>query len=295
MPVCLRPEPVELASGEVWVEPWSPGDDDAVCARCSEPVFAQRGFGMFVFPSATTLATKDTLRLRIQLLDCDLFIPVSRARIPSLPNTVRFETATERTSSTGSPTLEVWVGHQSDAYGMLDDRDAAWNDVFRLFDEVGIALEVVGTSEVHMTGALEWSRGASAPYAALLEQIPHRERRIVPIVVVPCLLDGGVSIPGVTSRIPGGINPQASSVDSAVFMSTGCGAEFGTGAVALRLAHEIGHYLGLFHSDSPAGASVAPEGSVMNARPILLAPELQHFTPEQAAIMMRHPDVFFRP
>ncbi|MBI4818990.1 MAG: hypothetical protein HY791_22150 [Deltaproteobacteria bacterium] len=296
-PVCVRLEPVELASGPVWVAPWRLGDDNAVCERCSNPVVSQPGYGTFVLPSApTAVAQSDTLRLRIQLLDCVLQIPVSRARRPELPATVTVEVAEELESPESRGKLRVKIARLGDAISAFGSNDdPAWVFAASRFAEAGVDLALADVADLESQGPLSWAEDQrdelQTAFDALSLHFGDEDLRYVPVITARCLHpSNGPSIPGFTSRIPGGLSP--SGLDSAVFLSLGCeGQEVDIESLGIVFAHELGHYLGLFHSDTPAGSLAAPGGSLMGSRPLGVEPRLRKFTPEQARIMRRHPDL----
>ncbi len=146
---------------------------------------------------------------------------------------------------------------------------------------------------------------ATAPWLASLGVTAAAAPRLVPIVWVPCLrrsqpLGGGWNgLAGLSERVPGGarVPPHASMV----LLSTDrceddAGAAPPANAVARTAAialHELGHYLGLYHSDTSLGAHrQGGESDVMTSAIATAGPWQAGFSPLQRAVLRRHPDLW---
>lgn len=119
----------------------------------------------------------------------------------------------------------------------------------------------------------------------------------LPVVVVPCLvrddlLSGTeVRVSGFTPRIPGGARLAGRA--EAVYLAGTCTPDDEPPEVtrlARVLAHEMGHYLGLFHSDAPAGQPLAVAGKtdLMDSNVVYLTEPLT-WSPRQLEALRLHP------
>ncbi|MSP93468.1 MAG: hypothetical protein EXR79_17035 [Myxococcales bacterium] len=130
---------------------------------------------------------------------------------------------------------------------------------------------------------------------------PAAAPRIVPIVFVPCLeaadpVAGNQSVAGMSLRIPGGgrIGPYASMV---LLSTDRCGARTdGPDAkhIPTIVAHELGHYLGLYHTDAAQGLARAETATdLMHSKIAMTGPWDAAFTAKQATVLRGHPDIVF--
>ena len=314
--LCYDLSPVSLASGESLV-----AAPDADCPECTEQLSPGSGSGVFVFSTtAIGLDAANTLRFQVTLTDCDLGIRASRARFPDMPASVRVDVAWEAhpADDTARATLGVRVAINADSLfaGVEsleeDPRFAAtWRVAQERFDAVGIDLVFESSANLTQGGEVVFGPGDSdAPNALQTELLALLTRgeddtRFVPVVMTPCLewrQQGNVERPiAYTTRIPGALSAEVSP--SLILISDrGCldpdlsVETWDSDRAGLVLAHELGHYLGLYHSDEASGAHllVGAEEQLMGRWIAVNVDEAQAwFSAEQAAVMRRHPDVFF--
>lgn len=137
-------------------------------------------------------------------------------------------------------------------------------------------------------GRLRFHAGDPAELATLVEGHPAREDE-VRVVVAGCLeyadpfFGPPIALDGYTPRVVGGAGPA----DAVFLPDVDC-----TSSLALAptpesrgrtLAHELGHYLGLFHAD-PDGEG---DTNLMSPNPSLAA--AHGLTPDQVRVLRRHP------
>ena len=136
--------------------------------------------------------------------------------------------------------------------------------------------------------------------AAGLGEAGGIERSGVPVLVVPCLrrvntaLKQDVALAGWTTRVPGGL-PRAGVADLVVVSTGNCAGAVTADAdgIGWRIAHELGHWLGLQHPVEADGTGrelpglVGHKGNLMATNPVgnggleLIAAQKQ--------ILRRHP------
>lgn len=188
---------------------------------------------------------------------------------------------------------------------------AALQDAKIAWQTAGIALQVsVQTAPsgpsaplgVDVGAELEWTPD-SASLRNLLNQLGEAQglaRVGVPVVVAPCLrrtnpaLQSSQLLGGSVVRIPGGL-PMTGAADGVLVATGHCPSDQPVTAQKLgwRLAHELGHWLGLHHPVEASGQAdtLADTGDGqpnLMTREELLVPSLT-LTPGQRAVARRHP------
>lgn len=276
------------------------------------------GAGVFVFSSALEpLAGPDVIELRLQFRDCALRVGATRLRFPDMPTQVRVDAASEPAPSPDAPArlaVRMLISEDS-GWGPTTQDDAlaqAWAVAVERFAAIGVTLELEAEGRIASVGRLDYE-GEMLPMRPLHDEVlaclrrDADDERFVPVVWVPCMhltdqIQMTASFPlGQVTRIPGALDDATSP--SVVVVSAGACND---GEVPLPsqsperhgvvLAHEIGHYLGLRHSDTIAGEHVAGDASeqlmssgIGNAVDI----DAAWFSAGQAQILRRHPDLVF--
>lgn len=310
---CFRLEPVTLASGAMWVdEPSAQALLTPVCTACTQRVYSGNGYGFFVFPNdGMPLEGPDTLAFRVQMRDCATGVLAMLAGVPDLPAAVRVEVATEvAVDPIVKAQLDVRVAVDPGAELAPATWEAAWAGVTALYANAGIALHLSRVATLTAPLPMPLLREPGSPeamdvaYRNAMEVLCDRpaDTRFLPVVLVPCLeamdpvTQGAETIAGQCPRIPGGAPAGGSA--SAVFVAVGnCEGvpRLWSDAqhLTVLLAHEMGHYLGLYHTDSPAVAHRAPAGpgNVMESWVPGIDPAIAGWSNAQRDVMARHPDV----
>jgi hypothetical protein len=276
--VCYQIDRVTTEAGATWVDnsrklrDWGPA-----CSKCSQRTMSMAGAGVYVFPNdGGALADPGKLSLRVVLRDCKTGVAADSVLNPDLPPKVRVEWASEpnqlaelHLSLMFEDLMPMWLQN-------LDHREAHLR-VAKLLDGAGVKLD--------------WD-------VALLDH--ERHGREVPVRFKSCdALPGGAAqgdLLGASPRIPGGLVPQevAKYIDDGVFVAADfCGKPPPTvDAYAALLAHELGHYLGLYHSNETWGSHRAATGPDLMHSGVLGLNEAVKFTTKQAAVIRAHPYVW---
>ena len=175
-------------------------------------------------------------------------------------------------------------------------------DVARLAEDLaaelaGVRIEIVATVTIAPRELRLDGRSDVAALAALIADLPPQDDGVIDVVIGPCLIRADPfstqRLAGLTPRIPGGAGPA-----DAVFISRQtCGSRDDSPdrpeVVARLVAHELGHYLGLFHPEEADGTVDAfvdtAIDNLMHRFPLLR--DAQGLTDAQYARLIAHPFV----
>jgi len=305
--------------GKSWVgdsrvkRDWGPA-----CTGCSQRTASMRGYGLFVFPNdGSTLEKAPQLRMRVVLRNCETGVSADDYRNPDMPASVLVQSATESAPLWGTDgQLRLRVAFANGVTpGSLDVR---WNPAFesaaKQFAAAGLNMKVERVAHIDKPTDDVTHGHQGDTTAALLEKALQALRdpaaaesaRFVPIVIAPCLRHataqhGTKVLLGLSKRIPGGFVPAAAQtgLDGVILAPRGCdpsSAPLSPERLGTLLAHEVGHYLGLYHSDSKwADHRPAAKGDIMQSDAALGQQATPAFTSAQAVVINRHPIVWFDP
>ncbi len=305
--------------GNAWVTPPASGlDYGESCQSCPQRVSIGVGSALFVLPSGEPLPQTTTrLRLRIGQRDCTTLLPTGPGGLSTLQVEMPVGLAAPASSTAqGELRLQIAITpgsvfyDQGEAYPL--ELAAAVEAASRLLSPAGLAVRVVRVRRVSGEDPLLVERGDHAALdrtmAALFDCEPSataRDDRLIPVVLGGCLkvrdplLSQTAEVDGLVSHIPGGFTNLG--VASGVFLKgRSCFAGsaplvFEPQALGKILAHELGHYLGLYHSVESDGTqdtlADTSEDNLMNFRPFLAkSPQL---SVGQSRVMRRHPAIFW--
>lgn len=312
--VAFTLEDVRVAGGDVWVEPPGTADFGEFCVRCRERISTGVGYGLFDLPStAQSLVPIEELSFGIALRDATTWLPLP-ADVPS-PPTLRVEWLGRAAPPDGEPLRLRWAVALASAAGFSQGADDpllidALSVVQSIWDPAGIHLE---RGAIVTLDAADVVRVAPDDRAAL-NDLSLRARAALPqpsaaaaalLVLTPCLLDedpldhAPSQAQGKTMHLPGGfgVGQEADGMFVAVESCHGSQrapayAANESAALGVIMAHELGHFLGLYHVRELGGAedllpdTSAQEPNLMQARP---ASEAVTLTPDQIRIARRHP------
>lgn len=295
--LCFQLEEVTTAAGATWVPKASgPAEWGRTCGECTQRVFLSYGAGLYVFPNgAESLAGGEQISARVALRDCLSQLPVSEAVDGPLPEAVSVSWASWPEPDEAEQLalrIHLVVGADTAPDAL---REGAVTRATELLAMAGVSLWVADETRVPDPGELAVSVGDLTALVDLLEQglVSPGD---VPVVLTPCVtlsneVFGEMAQPdGFTPRIPGGYG-GARAADAVFLRVTSCtdpakGYWSSAEAMGTVMAHEIGHFLGLYHPpdhlpDTSGGGTLMDEDPLAHTPPDL--------TPSQRRVLRRHP------
>jgi hypothetical protein len=293
--VCFQLSSVVDGEGRAALDGRSAG---AFCRDCELRTSVAVEAGVFVLASeAGRFAPGTGLSLRFARVDCLTLTPLTAPedrptlRVEALP----IEAVPERA------TIDLRF-HVADSSILSGDADRQRELVALLEQELapsGITPRLVDTRELDaLPTSLRFHAGDPTDLAAALADAPPGDGTTLDVVFGGCLLyDDPIfgppgAVNGFTPRIPGGLGPA----DGVFMPGLDCFAEgagpldFPVRAQARVLAHEIGHYLGLYHAVEADGLAdrlddTGPD-NLMHPRTDLAGSI--GFSPSQGRVMLLH-------
>lgn len=272
------------------------------CTDCAHRVMGLVGGGLWSFdPGAVTL--------RFGVRDCATWVPIRgaaplgaslRVSTPALDDPAQAAVLRVNVAAFG----DLWLRDVTAVDALLAEASSELagasislqRSEFCAISSPAERLEITDSGHAEVA---RWTSLARARCPALRSD-PARPR--LTLLVAPCVRTRDSvrgesrAVDGYTTHIPGGALSE--ETPDAVLLSAGCGATLpvvhgvplGLGRV---LAHEVGHFLGLFHTSEAEGArdldafDDTDERNLMNAVP--LRPEARGLSRAQVAVARRHP------
>ncbi len=313
---CFQLDSVGPPNGAAWVPPAATNEDwGPYCTTCPQRVSLGHGYGLFGFPNdGSELPFPSELTFRVVLRDCTTMQPLFMAGAP-IPDAVRVEWATRLPPSPSQDdaegVLRVSFAFAPGTQFSVGDSllSAALSEANTRLSPAHLSLELVGKIE------LASDRGAELTFGSMdrtpLDSLTQEARAAmttpaIPVIFVPCLtsrndLTSQVTHPnGFVPRIPGGF-PIGGFADAIFINGRSCPPApdatywLSGGLLSKTLVHELGHYLGLYHTVEASGQE--DHLSDTDAQNLMyhqaLDSNAQGFSPSQIAVMRRHPAVIY--
>lgn len=311
--VCVQLDAVADPEGGEWVTS-GPGDLGPYCLSCPQRVAVGIGYGLFILPSNDFVPPAPAaLEVSAGARDCSTLLrgPAddrSHLRIEGL-----FRATVDPTRAGVIPLGLAFLNESP----LADEarRAAVLPETLRLVNELlapgALQVTVARTRSVdNHAGALDITRGDPGPLESLYGDVlgrgscqPPVDDGWVPVVFSGCIqiadpLQQTTSEPdGMTPGIPSGFAPPGRA-QGIYLKGQSCRPgmdpiDWSPSSLATLLAHELGHYLGLYHSVEADGTvdqlADTNANNLMYYSPLEVAAPI--FSPGQLQVMRRHPAI----
>ena len=297
---CMQVDALSDDAGHAYI---ARAESGPYCIECEQRASAVSGAGRFVFPSrAGPFMPTGALRFRFGLRDCDT---LTRAAPPSIGETLFVRARSTRAPPPrGTLALRLVVTPASVFHAPASD-----TAINALLDALNVELAgaqlsarwvAVTRLPAGATSDALFSRADPSALQALLAQDPSTQDGVA-VVLAGCLQLSEPALrrtsepQGYTPHIPGGAGPA----DGVFIQGSLCGTpgpvriEWSASAMARVIAHELGHYLGLYHSVEADGSTDQLEdtgaANLMFYRPS--DSTAQGLSPTQGEVVRAHPAV----
>lgn len=251
--VCFQLSSARDDQGRAVVDGRSAGE---YCRDCDLRTSMAVESGVFILPTKAGRFEPDTgVSVRFALVDCETLTPVTTPEdrpvlrvamqsIAMVPEVVSLD-------------LRLVVSESSVLFGDEKRQEELVENLGREFSSTGIVPRMVEVHQVEAFPAhLDFHAGDQAALAAVMAELPPKAETTMDVVVGGCLryddpfFGPPRPVDGYTPRVVGGAGPA----DGVFLPGLDCVApavgpvDISVSAQAHVLAHEIGHYLGLYHA-----------------------------------------------
>jgi Metallo-peptidase family M12B Reprolysin-like len=313
---CVQLDEVRDSSGGAWITPPASLEDyGPYCRSCPERVSVGVGAGLYVLPSGEPpppMASR--LQVRVAARECSTFLPVRPGEQPERLRLEALDLPEVDETREGVVLLEVAITsgsvfHEDDEplpAGLAE----ALDEVNTLLRPGRLSVKPVRVRRVAGEDPLDFERGNHTALERLFgtlhacdEEGIAPDDSWVPLVFAGCLrltdpvLEKTSEPEGFVPRIPDGL--AAPGRAHGVFIrGRGCRdssprTSWQAGYLSRLIAHELGHYLGLYHSVEEDGTTDLLDdtdaNNLMSFRPSTTSSP--SFSASQLRIMRRHPAV----
>ncbi|MFL5355061.1 hypothetical protein [Archangium sp.] len=313
---CVQLQEVKDSEGGAWVTPPASLEDyGPYCRGCPERVSVGVGAGLYVLPSGERTAPLPSgLQVRAAARECATFLPTRPGEHPERLRLEALSLPEVDETREGVVLLEVAITSGSvfheDEAPLPADLVAALDEVNTWLRPGRLSVRAVRVRRVDVEDPLDFQRGDYTALERLFSTLHACDEGglapddgQVPLVLAGCLrltdpVQNKTSEPeGFVPGIPAGL--AAPGRAHGVFIrGRGCRdssphISWPTGYLGRLIAHELGHYLGLYHAVEEDGTADLLDDTgadnLMHYRPSsVTAPA---FSASQLRIMRRHPAV----
>ena len=313
--ICYQLENMITDAGDVWVGPAdAPTDWGLYCTDCTHRVAIGRGYALFSFPNdGLPLPDVGQLSFVVSVRECLTRLPADvvagtelELELPSAVHVDILGHTPPPLDSVGRLRVQPVVA--GDAAVHLTERvDALIQQAAARLAPAGVTLEVA--EPITVAGPQTTPLGLTAADHSALGALQAAAGPLPPgtltALMVPCLVETNpalattIELAGYATRIPGGFS-VGGLADAVVIAIGPCPSRNRPGELlGVVLAHELGHYLGLYHVVESTGqqdhlADTAPGAPNL----MVMQPGTSSATPltaAQIAVLRSHPMIGYDP
>ena len=298
---CFALRELVVNATETWVGADTAADSGDYCTTCQQRVSISQGYGLFVLPSGPDASRViSTVSARVGLRDCETLTPQKRGEDSPQELWVELAAWAEPAAELRLQ-LSVNVVVATD-YGVPP---AALTTLQQIWSSADIDLTIAASVAIEAPAS---PLVYSATDTGALQQLSRRADEALPnahgptLLFTPCLqrldaISGGINEPwAMTPHLPGGfaVNDVPDQIFIAAERCEGLtpAARFADPMLlGATLAHELGHYLGLYHVAENDGRqdmltdTSALSPNLMQATP---SPTATTLSDSQIAVARRH-------
>lgn len=315
-PGCVQIDSLVDAQGRTWVSPAASGADyDLACQSCPQRVSLGVGSGLYVLPSSDPLPVAvPTLTLRAALRDCNTLLPLPKTSSVTIETT---PVPVHRDSQLGTVQLELVITQGSVFFSDPAVLPTAVSQALAIVDTWlapgQLRLRLLRARRLTTADPISLARGDHRALVQLhtaiyaddpLGQAPDDTR--VPVVLAGCLsvrnavTQRTTEPEGLVPAVPSGL-PAPGGAHGVYVKGRGCDEsapliDWQPESLARILAHELGHYLGLYHTVEADGSTDhlldTDADNVMHPRPSSI--DQPRWTSSQFRVMRQHPAIDWR-
>jgi hypothetical protein len=306
-PTCFQVAEVLTESGEVLLR--SSGTEGLYCASCSQRAFFSADTGLYLFPNnGQTVELGSSIQVTVSLRECDTLVPKERpAHDPNAGVQVEsLDIAEPPADARGQLSLRIVISASSALASASDPLlhptlMAAIQKLRELFAPAGLELKIsAGNLATAVDDPLRFWWGTPEPWRPL-RAATGASSSAIPIIIAGCIQSAAPW--DLVTEEPDGVIPHIPGDRSDVVLIKGRGCarfapavEWPANSLAQLMAHEIGHYLGLYHSieDNSLKDHLddTDETNLMYYQP--LDPNANGLTPRQIRVLRLYPAITWK-